>query len=234
MSEQQNPRLFDSYDAVTAVFVVLLSALAFEVARNGPAGPIPVHFDLHGQANGWGDRNTIAVLIACVAGFTVLANVVVRITLTRPLAESGLRRTAGLLRGGAVAMGAVVALIFASLALSPAMVDPMGRQRLIMACAWLLIIGVGAVIGKAAPNPYMGVRTYWAFHSRLAWDKANRLAGRIYFLGGLIGLLATPFIDVGHGLNLNIVLLMLVGGGGATAAIYESWRVWKNDPERTV
>jgi len=233
MSEQQNPRLFDTYDAVTAGFVALMAALAFEVARNGPLGPIAVHFDFRGQPNGWGDRNTIAVMLACVAGFTVLANVIVRITIARPPADGRLQRTAGLLRGGAVALGAVIALIFGSLALSPATVDAMGRQRIIMACAWLILIGTGAVIGKAAPNPFLGVRTYWAFHSRLAWDKANRLLGRIYFLGGLVGLLATPFIEVGHGLNLSIVLLILVAGGGGGTAIYESWRVWKNDPERT-
>jgi len=231
---QQRPRRFDTYDALTAGLVALLMAAAFEVARNGPVGPIAVHFNLVGRPNGWGDRTTVALLIVGVGVLTALINIVVKVAVGPSPQDDAQRRTAGILRGGAVAMGGALALIFASLALSPSSVDTGGRLRLVTALTWLILIGLGAVVGKAAPNPILGVRTFWTFRSRLAWDKSNRLLGRIYFLGGLLGLLITPLIDFGASFSVSTGLTVLVAGGGAIAAVYESWRVWKTDPERIV
>jgi uncharacterized membrane protein len=86
----------------------------------------------------------------------------------------------------------------------------------------------GAWIGKVGPNPLLGVRTAWTYASRLAWDKSNRLTGRLYFWGGLIGLAATPFAPQPAGANLVIVGVFAAWAAGA----FESWRVWRNDPDR--
>jgi uncharacterized membrane protein len=94
--------------------------------------------------------------------------------------------------------------------------------------AWAILAILGAVVGKAGPNNVVGVRVFWTRHSRLAWDKANRLLGRLFFLGGLAGLAATPFLDP----RANIALVLALALGGAAASIWEARRVWRADPER--
>jgi len=129
-----------------------------------------------------------------------------------------------------VAVGALVTGLLASLAFANG--TGFGQQRLPLTIAWLMFVVVGALVGKAAPNAFIGVRVYWTLRSRLAWDKANRLLGRIFFFGGLIGLLAMPFIDLDHDFVLVMAWLLIVVVGGGVLAIIESWRVWRTDPER--
>lgn len=85
----------------------------------------------------------------------------------------------------------------------------------------------GALLGKLKPG-LLGLRLPWTCRSRLAWEKAHRLMGRVLFFGGLIGLVSAPFVPF---FATVIGLAALVATGVAAGAI-ESWRVWRNDPER--
>jgi uncharacterized membrane protein len=86
----------------------------------------------------------------------------------------------------------------------------------------------GAVLGKLKPGGILGLRLRWTRQSRLAWDQAHRLMGRILFCGGLAGLVAAPFVPV-LAMLAGIAALVLIG---VTAGTIKSWRVWQNDPER--
>jgi uncharacterized membrane protein len=87
---------------------------------------------------------------------------------------------------------------------------------------------VGAFLGRVGPNVAVGVRTPWTFKSRLAWEKSNRLAGRLFSLLGLIGIVAAPFAPQPAG------MMTLIGGVSVAAlwSVLESWRVWRADPDR--
>jgi uncharacterized membrane protein len=104
-----------------------------------------------------------------------------------------------------------------------------GHMQWMSVVAWLTLIGIGAVIGKVKPNSVTGVRVYWTRHSRLAWDRSNRLLGRIWFCGGLVGLVTMPLAH-----DLSAAMLPAgVSLFGTMAALFESWRVWRSDPDRT-
>lgn len=78
------------------------------------------------------------------------------------------------------------------------------------------------------PNALVGVRTPWTYASRLAWDKANRLAGRLFFWFGLLGFAAAPLVPQPAGMRAVVVATIAI----AALAVFESWRVWRDDPER--
>jgi uncharacterized membrane protein len=92
----------------------------------------------------------------------------------------------------------------------------------------LLMLGAGALLGKVGPNPFVGVRTFWSLQSRLAWEKSNRLGGRLIFWIGVIGLCAAPITPEPLGMQSLIAAVLLA----AAASIFESWRVWRTDPDR--
>jgi uncharacterized membrane protein len=54
--------------------------------------------------------------------------------------------------------------------------------------------------------------------------------GRILFFGGLIGLVAAPFVPV-LATFVGIAALILIG---VVAGAFKSWRVWQHDPERSI
>ena len=94
----------------------------------------------------------------------------------------------------------------------------------------LIMLATGVFLGKTGPNPFVGVRTFWSLRSRLALDRSNRLLGRLWFWLGLAGLAAAPLAPEPLGTMALIILIM----GTVAAAVVESWRVWRSDPDRAV
>jgi len=212
------------------VFGFVVSALVLAgaawVALRGPAGPIPMHFDASGQVDRYGTRYELA---AVLAGLSALNLTVSFLTGKQADATPDPVRQKALRSGQYVSVaivGAVAAFMGWS-SLGPAAASGATSLSIGMAFAGAVLVTVGAIIGRVGPNAFIGVRTPWAFKSRLAWDKSNRLAGRLMFWSGLAGLIASPFAPQPFGLaTLTIGALLM-----AALSIYESWRVWKNDPE---
>lgn len=209
-------------------FVVsaLILAAALWVALRGPSGPIPMHFDASGQVDRYGTRYELAVVLA---GLSVL-NLIVSF-LTGKQADTTVdpvRRKA--LRSGQYVSVAIVGAVAAFIgwsSLGPSAASGITSLSVGMTFMGAVFVTLGAIIGRVGPNAFIGVRTPWAFKSRLAWDKSNRLAGRLMFWSGLAGLIASPFSPQPFGLVALTVVVMLM----AALSVYESWRVWKNDPE---
>lgn len=211
-------------DGLTVVGTVGLLTLSAWIYLAGPQGPLPVHFNAQGQADRWGDRTEVALLIgglglgcAAIAGLMGLA-----------IARSDdAARRRGLKIGQAITLIAFVATGLFSASLSLGGASEL-RPAFPMALTSLLMAAVGAFSGRVGPNPVVGLRTPWTYKSRLAWDRSNRLAGRLFFWIGLAGLAAAPFVSQPLGIYaLTGAILIAVA-----LSVFESWRVWRDDPER--
>jgi len=93
----------------------------------------------------------------------------------------------------------------------------------------LLMTALGNFLGKTKPNPYAGVRTAWTRQSRYAWEKSNRLCGRLFVVVGLITLGTLIAGDT------VVATSILIGGilGAAALSTAMSYYYWKHDPART-
>jgi uncharacterized membrane protein len=101
--------------------------------------------------------------------------------------------------------------------------------RGLFAVMWLIIALKGAAMGKLKPGSAMGLCVFWTRHSRLAWDRAHRALGRVLFWGGLLGLAISlavaPLVSIAMWTGTVILAV--------TAALIESRRAWRLDPERS-
>ena len=225
----RRPRL-DILDLCALVAGVAALALAFHVWRYGPAGPIPMHLNFAGRVDRWGDRSQAALLLAAITGLLGLGYALLAAMARRQAPDSPARRGLRFARMAVVVVGVLVAglvaeMVFAAAALGA---DPAGPAKLRVGTLSLIFAVLGALMGKAGPNPVVGVRTYWALKSRLAWDKSNRLAGRLFFWIGLAGLLAAPAAPPELATTILIVAIL----AAAALSVFESWRVWRADPDR--
>ena len=220
----------DPLHLIAGLAVVAMLALAGYLWRYGPTGPLPMHLNVYGGVDGWGDRTSVAALVAFAAlGFALLYGVLVWMAQGRaPDAPGrrGLRATRLVLLCVAVMIaGLTVEMAYGDFS-SPAG----GARRVTTAILALIFLVVGALMGKAGPNPFIGMRTYWTFKSRHAWDKSNRLLGRLYFWIGGAGLIATPFVDPGIVTPALVTAILLA----TAAAFLEGLRAWRTDPERNL
>jgi uncharacterized membrane protein len=228
MSAEPNAGRPDAWDMAAAVVIAFQAALAVYVARYAPSGPTPMHFDFHGEVDRWATRTEAVVWLAATAALGALIHLLIAVRArSQAASDNPWAFNSGRIVG--LAVPALVSILVAALALMPqASQDSDDALRLGAGIGFAILAVIGATLGKIKSNPWIGVRVYWTFKSRLAWDKANRLFGRIAFAGGLAGLLATPFTDVRLLMPVFVTLVV----GAAAASIFESWRVWRSDPER--
>ena len=99
----------------------------------------------------------------------------------------------------------------------------------VFAAMWAAVALKGAAAGKFKPGGYLGLRVYWTTHSRLAWDRAHRVLGRVLFWGGLAGLASSFVMPWPASIALFFVTVVLA----VSLALFESWRTWRDDPDRT-
>ena len=93
---------------------------------------------------------------------------------------------------------------------------------------WLTITLKGAGIGKLKPGSAAGLRVSWTLQSRAAWDRAHRALGRVLFWGGLIGLATCLVVPIFTSIAMWFGTVALA----VAAALTESWRTWRLDPDR--
>ena len=125
----------------------------------------------------------------------------------------------------------VVLAIASALVVFEGMATPPARDvsiTAIVAAMWAAIALKGAAAGRFKPGGYLGLRVYWTTHSRLAWDRAHRVLGRVLFWGGLIGLVAGFVLPW----PASFALFFGTVGLAVSLALVESWRTWRDDPDR--
>lgn len=202
--------------------VILIAGVA--IAMAWPDVIMPTHYGFDGQADRYGSRTEVGATIGFLG--LMLAIVGAGIGWFVPRTADEARRKA--LRLSQLILLATLTMVTAFVAST--MLGQVQKLGLVLPMAGLSLIFLvlGAFMGRVPPNPVMGVRTPWSYKSRRAWDRSNRLAGRLFFLIGLVGLLSCGFVPQPLGYIALIVAILLA----AVASIYESWRVWRTDPDR--
>ena len=220
-------RRFTLLDAATVAVTVAIAALATWVWFRAPDVPYPMHFDTQGRVDRWGGKGELAAVFGFMA---------VMLAITGGMmgwyaeASDDRARRRGLRAGQAVsliAIGGVTGFMAWTILGGAAGAEP-PPIAWIMALTGLLLTIVGSGLGRVAPNPLIGVRTPWSFKSRLAWDRSNRLAGRLFFWLGLALMFSAPIAPQPLG-AISMTALILIA---ALWSIIESWRVWRTDPDR--
>lgn len=210
-------------EAVSWILTLGQFGVAGAIAVFGPTHPLPMHFGFDGKVDRWGDRTEMAAVALVLAVISAVAMVFARRS----------ERDARLPRGRRYSQQAVVAVLSLIALLAACLTwgwpDEPGPRFGMMAIS-AIVAFVGALLGKTSPNAMIGVRTPWTYGSRLAWEKANRLAGRLFFWGGLAGGLAAPFAPQPEGLKAVTFGVLAI----AVISVFESWRVWRSDPDRVV
>jgi uncharacterized membrane protein len=97
----------------------------------------------------------------------------------------------------------------------------------LVAVAFLTML-IGNFLGKTKSNFFLGVRTPWTLSSDYAWEKSNRLAGRLLFAAGLLTL--PVYSALGHATGFRFYIAAVLSS--ALVAIVASYVFWRRDPER--
>ena len=216
-------------DKFTGLAFAAQMVLAGNTAINGPVGDIPSHFNISGRVDGWADRTELAVQIGGMAVLGLILGGGLAIAAARAGDAGDERRQRGLKAGQTVTLIAFSVIALTTLTMSLGILGNRGAgPGTMMAMLGLLLAAIGALLGRVGPNPWVGVRTPWAYKSRNAWDRSNRLLGRLWFLGGVMAMALSTFAPQPLGMQSLMGFVI----AAALLAAAESWRVWRTDPDR--
>ncbi|MBX7250148.1 MAG: SdpI family protein [Caulobacteraceae bacterium] len=193
-----------------------------------PGARFPVHFGIDGQPDRWGGA------LEAFLGLPAIAVLLTLVFAVLPLLDprgANLRRSSNFYLTAWIATLWFMAVLNGAITASALGYIQIGSDLLarIGGCgvSFLMLI-IGNVMGKSRPNWFVGVRTPWTLSSDIAWEKTNRLGGRLFVLIGIVGALASWLLPA------SIALPGLFGAliTAAAATVVYSWLVWREAPDR--
>ncbi|MFZ0956628.1 MAG: SdpI family protein [Candidatus Sulfotelmatobacter sp.] len=172
------------YLGAAAVFLAVLAGTL--VAYPHLPAILPMHWNAHGQVNGWGPKwwllltgpGSIALVVLIFSALPWLS--------PKKFEVDSFRATYLYIMMMVVALLAYVQLLVLGAALGVAL----DMTRAIVGGICLLIALMGNVLGKVRRNFFIGVRTPWTIANEQVWNATHRFAAKTFFAGGILGLLA--------------------------------------------
>jgi uncharacterized membrane protein len=186
-------------DSVSLALIVGSFALTGAVYARLPER-VPVHFNIHGVADGWMDRGMGAWVLPLTT--LVIWSLVRFGGLLLPEATRARVRTSSIDAVNAVTTALLVALqcviLHAALARRGSVATELGVT---LGVFWVVL---GLLLPRVRRNRWVGVRTPWTLTSDENWAKTHRIAGLTFVIGGAMGVLLT--LAGAGGLGLALIL----------------------------
>ena len=169
--------------------VFLLAAVLLATVVVYPYLPhwVPTHWNLHNRANGYSPKWMLFVLVPGTMAGTMLLFFLLPWLSPKQFEVDTFQPT--YLYIMIVLLGLLAYLHAVMLGAALSAVLNVGRA--IMGGLCLLFALLGNVLGKVRRNFYVGVRTPWTLANEHVWNATHRFAAKIFFLGGLGGLILT-------------------------------------------
>ena len=167
-----------------ALIVAVLAATALVYPQLPDA--IPMHWNSLGSVDGWGPRWTLftidpGIMLAILLLFSALPWLS-----PKHFEVDSFRSTYLYIM---VVVLALIAYVHAFvLANSLSWSVDVGRATIGGVC--LLIALLGNVLGKVRQNFFVGIRTPWTIANEHVWNATHRVAAKVLFAGGIVGLAA--------------------------------------------
>lgn len=169
-----------------AAAVILATLAGILVAYPHLPATVPLHWNAHGEVNGWGPKwslflygpGMMVLMVLLFAGLPWLS--------PRKFEVESFRSTYLYIMIVIVAMLGYIHILILIVGLGLVL----DVSRAVIGGVCLLISLLGNVLGKVRRNFYVGVRTPWTIANERVWNATHRLAAKTFFAGGLVGLIA--------------------------------------------
>ncbi|MEO9971050.1 MAG: SdpI family protein [Hyphomonadaceae bacterium] len=198
---------------------VLIAVSVYGALRIPPDMPLPVHWNIRGEADWYLPRNTVLVLMPALA--IIMSLIYAAIPMIEPRKENA-KRSSGLYYASWFGMLCLTLTLHSALVFSAAR-GQAPSPLIVFASASTLIIVIGNYMTKSRSNWFFGLRTPWSLSSERAWIAANRATGWLFVITGILSGLVASLLDVKSGFTIlaaGVIASALIG----VAVSYQNWR----------
>lgn len=182
------------------ILVLILIALPlYNLLKVYPSLPpiIPTHFGIDGKPNGFSNKQQIIWIII----FTSLLSAGSYL-LIKHLPRFDPKKTSSLSSGNmqkiAIAVVALLSAIMISM-LYASMHGSLSFSKLFNPLMGIFFIVAGNLMYNIKPNYFVGIRIPWTLESENNWRATHHMAGKLWFIGGILISVFTLFLPVQMG-----------------------------------
>src|SRR5690606_30728885 len=151
---------------------------------------VPMHYNIKGEVDRYGDKSELIMIPIMLPLLIYLIFLIVPyIDPKKQLQKMGnkYQHLKFILTG----LMSLLALYI----LHSAKEQSMGNPNLIFIPIGILYLVLGNYFKTIKPNYFIGIRTPWTLESESIWKETHRLAGKIWFVGGLLTILCSLVLD---------------------------------------
>lgn len=203
--------------------VVLLPFVYLGVIWNQLPQKVPMHWNLKGEIDRYGDKTEL-ILIPILLPLLVYVIFLVapKIDPKNKLGAMGNKLYA--LKALLVAFMALLALFIIFSAKHQSFTIP----NLSLILIGLLYVVLGNYFKTIKPNYFIGIRTPWALENEKVWKETHKIAGKMWFIGGIVVVVSVLAFDN----QSSFVLFLAVTGIIAIVPMVYSYFLFQNEKKK--
>lgn len=159
-----------------ALILCTIPFIVWFTLRDSLPEKLPIHWNAEGEVDGWTSKDKLPVFLLLMTGISAITYLLLRF-----LKRIDPKRTAQLNEGIALKIG--IGVITFMTAINLLLLIP---KDVVVVMVSLLFTFLGNLMYNVKPNYFVGIRLPWTLENEENWKQTHRLAGILWFGGGIV------------------------------------------------
>ncbi|TWJ04515.1 putative membrane protein [Mucilaginibacter frigoritolerans] len=174
---------FTASDASALVVWLIPIAYLLFMMSSLPAS-VPMHYNLSGTVDRYGNKSEFLFIQIAMQGVALLVYLLLKFL---PAIDPKKKVSYGESTFQKLGLGLIIFLSALNIAIIfGALHHGFNMEKVILPIVGLLLAFIGNIMNSIKPNYFAGIRTPWTLESEDTWKATHRLAGKIWFAGGIL------------------------------------------------
>lgn len=183
-----------TYMDLAALIIWLLPLVYLAYIYSSLPAVVPVHYGIDGKVNRYGNKSELVIMHGIILGTGLLVYLLLKYL---PAIDPKKQVMLGEATFQKLAFGVVTFLSVIAIVITFSTIRQGFKiTAVILPIAGLLFAFIGNMMHSIKPNYFAGVRTPWTLESPDTWRVTHRLAGKLWFFGGIVIALAALVLPV--------------------------------------
>lgn len=185
------------------IVIVLLPFIYLAYIWNNLPQVVPIHWNIQGEIDGYGNKSML-ILIPILLPLLVY---VIFVLILKIDPKNKLNQMGNKFQNIKILVTlfmSILALFIIYTAESQSFTNP---NYIILGMGILCII-LGNYFKTIKPNYFLGFRTPWTLENETVWKKTHRMAGKMWFIGGIVIVFASLVLSY----RANLTVFLIIAG----------------------
>ncbi len=190
---------------IPTIAIVLVPIVYLTLIWNNLPDQVPLHWNIKGEIDGYGSKYILAFLVAGLP-IVIYATFLVAEKIDP---KNKLQKMGGKLNSLKFLLTAVLSAIALIIAYLSKEQSSSELNFITLALGFLFLI-LGNYFKTIQPNYFLGIRTPWTLENETVWRETHKLAGKMWFVGGLVIMISSLVFSQQTSLIILLVVVAII------------------------